>query len=61
MAQTTIVIFPTATLLMAATVVSGQKPPSPTAPHTVNEVMNCAAGLTNCVPAITLGGTPSSE
>ncbi|VVB07732.1 unnamed protein product [Arabis nemorensis] len=62
MAQTTTMIFLVATLLMAATIVSGQKPPTPVAPSpTVDEAMNCAAGLTVCVPTITGGGTPSQE
>ncbi|CAN7123979.1 unnamed protein product [Brassica rapa subsp. narinosa] len=62
MAQTTTVIFILATLLVPATVVSGQTPPSPVAPSpTINEAMNCAAGLTVCLPAFAQGGTPSKE
>ncbi|KAL0730663.1 hypothetical protein Bca4012_026757 [Brassica carinata] len=62
MAQTTTVIFILATLLLAATVVSGQTPHSPVAPSpTINEAMNCAAGLTVCLPAFAQGGTPSQE
>ncbi|KAG7552881.1 Bifunctional inhibitor/plant lipid transfer protein/seed storage helical domain [Arabidopsis thaliana x Arabidopsis arenosa] len=62
MAQTTTVIFLLATLLMAATTVSGQGPHLPLAPSpSVNEVMNCAAGLAVCLPAITQGGPPLPE
>ncbi|KAL1190860.1 Non-specific lipid transfer protein GPI-anchored 24 [Cardamine amara subsp. amara] len=58
MAQTTTMIFLLATLLMAATTVSGQEPaPSPT----INDVMNCAADLTVCLPVITQRKTPSPE
>lgn len=61
MAQTTTMIFLLATLLMAATTVSGQGP-IPLAPSpAVNEVMNCAAGLAVCLPAITQRGPPSPE
>lgn len=62
MAESITMIFLLATLLMAATTVSGQGPPSPPAPSpTINEVMNCAADLAVCVPAITQGVTPSLE
>ncbi|CAN6854472.1 unnamed protein product [Brassica oleracea] len=62
MAQTTTVIFILATLLVATTVVSGQTPPSPVAPSpTINEAMNCAAGLTVCLPAFAQGGTSPKE
>ncbi|KAL9286538.1 putative bifunctional inhibitor/plant lipid transfer protein/seed storage helical [Arabidopsis thaliana] len=62
MAQTTTVIFLLATLLMAATTVSGQGPHIPLAPSpSVNEAMNCAAGLAVCLPAITQRGPPSQE
>ncbi|EFH51027.1 protease inhibitor/seed storage/lipid transfer protein family protein [Arabidopsis lyrata subsp. lyrata] len=62
MAQTTTVIFLLATLLMAAMTVSGHGPHLPLAPSpSVNEVMNCAAGLAVCLPAITQGGPPTPE
>ncbi|KAF8105844.1 hypothetical protein N665_0153s0005 [Sinapis alba] len=62
MVQTTTLIFILATLLVAATDVSGQTPDSPVAPSpTMNEAMNCAEGLTVCLPAFAQGGTPSQE
>ncbi|KAJ0243202.1 Non-specific lipid transfer protein GPI-anchored 24 [Hirschfeldia incana] len=62
MAQTTTVIFILAIFLVAATVVSGETPNSLVAPSpTINEAMNCAAGLTVCLPAFAQGGNPSQE
>ncbi|EOA23079.1 hypothetical protein CARUB_v10003860mg [Capsella rubella] len=62
MARTITMIFLLATLLMAATTVSGQGPQIPLAPSpAVNEVMNCAAGLAICVPAMTQGGPLSPD
>lgn len=59
MGQTTTMIFLLATLLMAA---SGQGQPSMPAPSpTVNEAMNCTAGLAICISDLTMGGTPSQE